>query len=424
MCGLFGSVAQRAKKLNKRAICVMGSRNDSRGGDSCGLFIDGEVEYGVKDSKLFIDFFRDSVLLNTTDRCQIVLGHCRKASVGKVGLETAQPVVLKNSNDQVEFVLIHNGTIHNYEDLAKKYIPDVDITGLTDSQVMARIFYHKGYDCLDEYVGGAVFIMHDYRINKTLAFKGSSKKFNASKNAEEERPLYYCWHNDKFMFSSIFESLYAYYYEESVFNFPSNKLIQIGKNKLYKIKEYKREQMCQTKPIVSTYNLYTQQYSEGFLIKFDENRRFCDNSKKQLHGIYSVASYGWVYPNFKGKGITYEVAFFNGIMLKHPKAFHLLEKRIVNGKLTKEGQTLLNLMDFNPFSSDGKQFYWFNYNQLLIPTQNWKIPFGDIVYHFDDNGCLKSTSKGSYNGWAFDYANYVYDEKTIIARLNELCKEV
>ena len=43
-------------------------------------------------------------------------------------------------------MLLHNGTIFNYEDLAKKYIPDIDIKGMTDSQVMEQIFYYKGYD--------------------------------------------------------------------------------------------------------------------------------------------------------------------------------------------------------------------------------------------------------------------------------------
>ena len=197
-------ISKKSKRFNKRAFFTMGVRNDSRGGDSCGVFIDKQVEYGVDKQKMFISFFRDSILLKETNECKVALGHCRKASVGKVSLETAQPVVLTNSDNEVEFVLIHNGTIHNYEELAKKYIPEIDIKGLTDSQVMARIFYHVGYDCLDEYNGGAVFVIHDYRINKSLVFKGASKKTTYSKEQEEERPLYYCFHNGRFIFSSIF----------------------------------------------------------------------------------------------------------------------------------------------------------------------------------------------------------------------------
>jgi asparagine synthetase B (glutamine-hydrolysing) len=181
MCGIFGMVSKRTKSFNKRAFCTMGVRNDTRGGDSCGVFIDGLVEYGVDKQKTFMSFFRNSILLETTSECKIALGHCRKASVGKVSLETAQPVVLYNEEGAIDYVLIHNGTIYNYKELAQKYIPDIDIEGLTDSQVMARIFYHKGYDALDEYYGGAVFVIHDYRVDQTLVFKGASSKTNYAK---------------------------------------------------------------------------------------------------------------------------------------------------------------------------------------------------------------------------------------------------
>ena len=113
MCGIFGMISKKARPFNKRAFCTMGVRNDSRGGDSCGIFIDGNVEYGVDKEKLFISFFRKSALLNITTQCKIALGHCRKASVGKVSLETAQPVVITNEEGQIDFVLIHNGTITN-----------------------------------------------------------------------------------------------------------------------------------------------------------------------------------------------------------------------------------------------------------------------------------------------------------------------
>ena len=71
MCGIFGMVSRKPKAFNKRGFFTMGVRNDSRGGDSCGVFIDGKVEYGVDKQKFFIDFFRDSLLLQTTDECKV-----------------------------------------------------------------------------------------------------------------------------------------------------------------------------------------------------------------------------------------------------------------------------------------------------------------------------------------------------------------
>ena len=108
MCGIFGMISKKSRPFNKRGFCTMGVRNDSRGGDSCGVFIDGLVEYGVDKQKTFISFFRDSLILNTTTECKVALGHCRKASVGNVSLETAQPVVLYNENNEIDYVMAHH----------------------------------------------------------------------------------------------------------------------------------------------------------------------------------------------------------------------------------------------------------------------------------------------------------------------------
>ena len=56
MCGIFGFIGQRQKPFDKRAFVTLGVANDARGGDSCGIFIDGQYEYGVDKLKLFGDF--------------------------------------------------------------------------------------------------------------------------------------------------------------------------------------------------------------------------------------------------------------------------------------------------------------------------------------------------------------------------------
>lgn len=443
MCGIFGMISRKSKSFNKRAFCTMGARNDSRGGDSCGVFIDGKVEYGVDKQKLFINFFRDSLLLDTTTECQVALGHCRKASVGKVSLETAQPVVLYNEAGEVDYVLIHNGTIYNYKELAEKYIPDVKIDGLTDSQIMARIFYHKGYDALDEYNGGAVFVIHDYRINRSFIFKGESKKYTYSKDTEEERPLYFCWHNGRFCFSSIFETLYTFYYEETVYTLSSNKLFTIKGDKLKIVKEYPRANTYQSKPtqIVTThygsgpriYDDYDDWYGYGvgnienksYKIKFD-GLAYLDDLNRPLHGVFKISSYGYVFPNRKNKDTwLHEVGFFMGKMLKHPDGFKLLEDKYqkANKVLTKEIDILTNMLDFNPFSEDLNQFYWFDETILMIPQGEWKFPMADWSYVFDQQGIVVSKGKKPYTGWTTDYNMYTYDESKLLEALKKLCEE-
>lgn len=446
MCGIFGMVSRKTKPFNKRAFCTMGVRNDSRGGDSCGVFIDGLVEYGVDQKKLFLNFFRDSVLLDTVSECKVALGHCRKASVGKVSEETAQPVVLYNEHGQIDYVLIHNGTIYNYKELAAKYIPDENIEGLTDSQVMARIFYHKGYDALDEYNGGAVFVIHDYRIDKTLVFKGASKRTSYAKDIEEERPLFYCWHNGRFVFSSIFETLYAFYYEETVYYFPENKLMVVRGDKLKTVKEYKRLNMTQSKPVTSNSTVYggygnygiwyqdeiggsktkplNSHSFQNFRLGYD-GLYYTDDKKAPLHGVYLVSSYGYVYTQKKDKeSWLYEVGFFHGRMLKHPKAFELLDRIAKESKnaYTPEMEVLLNMMDFNPYTEDFDQYYWYDGDQLMIPQGEWKWPMADYSCEFDKSGKLISMGKLSYVGWPTDYAMYTFDEKAILAAWKKLCE--
>lgn len=256
MCGLFGVITTKPTKLNKTIFNVLGVENDTRGGDSCGIFIDGEVEYGVNENKYYSNFFKTSKLLKATKKCSIALGHCRKASVGVINETTAQPIVLTNDDGKIEFVVMHNGTIYNYKELARKYIPEIDITNLTDSQVMARIFYYKGYDVLNEYYGGAVFVIVDYRENKPkiLLWKGASKQNSACLNKTEERPFKFTVSNDKFIFSSLGTYLEVFS-NDTIYTLIPNNLIEVCEGDVYSVAEYKRDDVTQSSyyPKTTTY---------------------------------------------------------------------------------------------------------------------------------------------------------------------------
>lgn len=435
MCGIFGMISKKSRPFNKRAFCTMGVRNDSRGGDSCGVFIDGKVDYGVDDKKLFINYFRKANLLDATTECKIALGHCRKASVGKVGIETAQPVVLYNEQGVPDFVLIHNGTIYNYKELAAKYIPKVNIEGLTDSQVMARIFYYAGYDALDEYNGGAVFVIHDYRTDKSLIFKGWSKKYTYSKDQEEERPLYYCWHNGRFVFSSIFETLYSFYYEEIVYTLPHNKLLAIKGDKFKIVKEYPRENVLQTKPVVVHTSYLRDEYGDyGGFYNREENKSFRvkyngltynDDKGELMHGTFRISSYGYVFPNKKTKDTwLQEVSFFQGKMLKCPEAFDLINTKYeaTGKKVTPEIEILINMLDFNPYTDDGIQYYWYDGDRQMIPQNEWKWPMADWSCVFDDDGNLIGQGTKAYIGWTTDYNMYTWEKEKIEEAWKVLCE--
>jgi len=249
MCGLFGIINPEPKRLDKRAFLTLGVNNDTRGGDSCGVFIDGAVEYGYDKLKLFADFWPTSKLLQEVDKCTIALGHCRKASVGGIGIkdEKAQPVVITNTEGKIEFVLTHNGTIRDYEELAKKYIPDIDIKGMTDSQVMARIFYHAGYDVLGEYTGAGVFVTADYREEnpKIHFFKGESKQYSHSVTVTEERPLFFVYQNSTVVYSSISDFLYTLFPGKQVYTLNGNLLCSYNGKEIIVEKKIDRSEKFQ-----------------------------------------------------------------------------------------------------------------------------------------------------------------------------------
>ena len=206
-CGLFGFVGGGGFDLFR--MCILGIYNDTRGGDSTGVSLDG-THYGSKGNKnkLFRAFIAEE---NPFDelavRPKVALGHCRKASVGGIGEAQAQPVYIKE-NGKVKFVMIHNGTLVNYKELAKKYEVEYEASE-TDSQIFCKIVYKAGYKVLGEYIGAGAFVFHDLRINKVFAFKGNSKMYNNSANTEDERPFYILKSGGGYYFSSIKESLSA-----------------------------------------------------------------------------------------------------------------------------------------------------------------------------------------------------------------------
>lgn len=258
MCGLFGIISKEKVTVDKRVLATLGFMNDVRGGDACGLFIDGQVEYGTEgDDVKFFNFFKKSELFKSSNKASIVLGHCRKASVGGKSADKAQPIVIKEDGE-IKFVLLHNGTIKNYTELAKKYIPDENITGLSDTQVMAKIFYLAGFDCLGEYNGGAVFVIADYRGEspKVYLWRGCSKDYKYSKEPTYERPLFIVKFNNRLAFSSIGEGLECLYPDLEVQTIQPNTLVSFENGKLHIERKFDRSECVQTPTTYTTYGGY------------------------------------------------------------------------------------------------------------------------------------------------------------------------
>lgn len=296
----------------------------------------------------------------------VAFGHCRKASVGAIDETTAQPVVLTNTNGKVEYVLMHNGTIYNYKELAHKYIPDIDITGMTDSQVMARIFYHSGYKALSEYNGAAVFAIADYRgaKPKILLFKGASRKDNRSKEETDERPLYMCIDPIKgeLVFSSIAAYLMSLRPKLTTWTLNSNCLFEFNGKDLVAVEEISRANVCQKKKTsdIIPYE-YKWDYWSNFGLEENEGNLYdsfistnqTDNTYhgkgKKLNGRILLSKYGKILDSAPKKTTYKEIFFWNGVALKSVTCFRFLtvlkkESRLEDKEFNKRFKNLIRYL--------------------------------------------------------------------------------
>ena len=236
MCGICGHVGNN---FNKQKLNILGLYNDTRGGDSCGLFVNNDgvnsVHYGHDKTKFYKNFVELGGLKDINlESPNFVLLHCRKASVGGIGLVQAQPVVLRDENNEVVFTMIHNGTLVNYKELAIKYGVDFAFTE-TDSQIFCKTVFKAGYNVLSEYDGAGAFVFWDKRDgNDTIkVFKGASLFYEDDAAIYIERPLFCIKEKNSFWFSSIEESLeFINDTDAKVTNVQSNTLLTIKNGKI------------------------------------------------------------------------------------------------------------------------------------------------------------------------------------------------
>lgn len=282
-CGLFAFLADRAtgaQKFSWDKFNHLGLDNDERGGDSIGRVVGDQIEKFV--SKKAKTTYQEYVI--NTKNCEpshIALGHTRKASVGEISEETAQPVVLDLPDGSGQFIMIHNGTLHNWEELATKY--SITKTCKSDSMVFAEIIMNHGYDVLLEYQGAAAIIIKDDRFPDTLkVFKGMSKSYN--NKLSEERPLYYYQESETSMYiSSREEGLYFVGGDaDTVVDFDANKLYTIFEGQIIDQVTYDRSNCSQNKVYTYSGNNYNNYNNNN---NYGRNRNY-GNTYGSAYGYY------------------------------------------------------------------------------------------------------------------------------------------
>lgn len=276
MCGIFGWHGNNPRTYNPYKIAILGLLNDSRGGDGCGLSVNGQIQKSAGKIEKFSEFLSEEVynfLLSNKENT--VLGHARKTSIGLSNLQNTHPFGHGEYKDGYEVILTHNGTIHNYTDLAQKY--EIDIEGGTDSYMLSK-FLHEDFDkflkILSEYNGAAAIAAYDRVKNVFIVFKGESKKWESAQTTEEERPLHLAYvDKSNFYYSSEEKHLIAAGFpKEKIINLKTNTVFVFQNGNLISKYEVDRSKAIQNKAYKSSVAIVSKNNYGQSSIGFTNNR--------------------------------------------------------------------------------------------------------------------------------------------------------
>lgn len=201
MCGLIAAVAKANNGFfahTQNAFDDLLYMDTLRGPDSTGVFLvdrDGDVTV-LKDSSPAWEFMSTKEYQDSIDKVaykagKVLVGHNRKATVGKIVNANAHPFTVNN-----EFVLVHNGSLSTTKHLGH----DADV----DSHSIAKYLHDKWDDNATPeekakvlaHIGGAWALMwYDLRSNK----------FNVVRNPQ--RPLAMAETPNEYFFASEYMML-------------------------------------------------------------------------------------------------------------------------------------------------------------------------------------------------------------------------
>lgn len=239
-CGIIAWGGKNTKSFNKHKFDILGIFNDSRGGDSCGITIDGEIYHGIRPiDKLYKDFLVEKNY-NAPKLFPTVIAHTRKSSVGTINGDNAHPFGFGHNEefDSFSFLGVHNGTLYNHDEFCKDYGVEISVYNNNvfdrrkiDSEVLLESIYKsESFRPLSAYYGGAAVVFTStLEANVLYAFHGASAEYEGGK-IEEERPLYYYIEGKNSMYiSSLAEGLIAIggVIEKNVFEFEHNVVYKI-----------------------------------------------------------------------------------------------------------------------------------------------------------------------------------------------------
>lgn len=359
-CGLIGFIPNHKNhKANLDWIKIILSYNTFRGTDSCGIYMNHWVDWGVdKESDVRKWLANNELKYEDKTTNFVIMGHTRKSTRGANTAANAHPFLLDNDSkkNHKQLVLAHNGTINNIWSLAnKRKINHTDIK--VDSLALAKIIFEtENYDVLKEYTGGAALLMQDpYEPNSMVIFKGAST--NRSGVEEDERPLYYLKTGHGIYISSMDTSLYACAGPSAdVKSFESNKVIKIKNNKLEVLQEIDRSK-AHSYAHNKTINFNTQKASTKRTSNFSTNMSSTYEDEEGYFKQWEVAKKGTAPTETKGASfVAYATAYPDSVMDSYfEESFHIESNAFINdyvhylgGRYVSNNITNSTLKTMNP----------------------------------------------------------------------------
>lgn len=248
-CGIFAfcGPTNLSKNIYSMVLAntkILGLYNDDRGGDNAGIMINNNVYRTSGFQRTFKDLIKSVPLENPDPKeSTVIIGHCRKGSVGSKEHINAHPFEIFKSDNDADFYMtgVHNGTVSNWEELAEQYHIDPKSMNNDSKTVLTIISRQRNlkkkspiYKVLEQYEGFGTFIWYFQDEPDTMyVFKGGSKKYSSGPIVEE-RPLFFyeCSTTKGIYFSSLEEPLV-------MISGDKTKVKNLTLNKVYKIKSGK-----------------------------------------------------------------------------------------------------------------------------------------------------------------------------------------
>jgi asparagine synthase (glutamine-hydrolysing) len=166
MCGIAGFWNMRIGKLDSITIQQMAKTIEHRGPDDEGFFL---------------------------NECGVAFAH-KRLSVIDLSANGHQPMFSHDGR----FVMVYNGEIYNYLELAQKLAKEgIRFKGTSDTEVLLECYRQYGDKCLSMFIGMFAFVIWD----------NEKKEIFAARDRVGIKPLYYYLTSELFVFGSEIKAI-------------------------------------------------------------------------------------------------------------------------------------------------------------------------------------------------------------------------